>query len=74
MGLSQIHAEPFEDEAPEIRQQAGHQGWSVDEDGWLRRRRRTGDKEIEPAAFLTPEEVYAPSCAAAIEYDRLVST
>lgn len=68
--------DPFNDtdEAPEIRQQAGRQGWSIDSDGWFRRLRRQADPPIGSLGFMTDDEVYVGSCGLALKYDDLAKS
>ena len=53
-----------------IRQQAGHQGWSIDDDGWFRRLRRPGEPDVGRLGFMTDTEVYVSSCEDALLYDQ----
>lgn len=59
------------DEDPIVRQQAGRQGWTVDEDGWFRRLRTPTDPPIGHLGFMTDSEVYVGSCGYALQYDEM---
>ena len=64
------------DEPLELRQQAGHAGWRVDDDGWFWREVRPSDVVWTPgpgvvaAGFICEGRVYMPDCATALRFDR----
>lgn len=54
-----------------VRQQAGHQGWRIDDDGWFLRKCRPGDAPIGTLGFEAETDVYVSSCEDAIKFDRI---
>lgn len=73
MPITELRPSIF-DEDLAVRQRAGHQGWSIDEDGWFRRLKSPTDPKIGDLGFETKTEVYVASAKDALRFDRGITT